>query len=65
MKKVVKFKVGEKVQWSFAGKLGATGTVLRIIRRPTIASGGVRSIVEVRWSTGVVGRVEDRKLVKL
>lgn len=58
-------KPGDRVQWSFWGQTGDTGTVLRVwpkapgVRHP----GGVRAMVEVRWDrNGYVGRVEDRKL---
>lgn len=57
-------RIGDRVQWSFFGKTGDTGTVLRVFPRPKRPQpGGVRAMVEVRWdANGYVGRVEDRKL---
>jgi hypothetical protein len=56
-------KVGDKVRWEFLGRIGDTGTVLRVTPRKH-AGGGVLASVRVRWdSSGYVGLVDDRVLV--
>ncbi len=62
-------KPGDKVQWSFLGKTGGTGTVVSV--RPTKhGSGGTLAHLKVEWDKEWMGKkpistVEDRKLKKL
>lgn len=57
----VRIQVGDRVRWSYLGKQGDTGVVLRVT--PKQLSGGSAAIVRVRWdSNGHVGSVEDRVL---
>lgn len=59
-----KLKAGDRVRWEYLGKVGDTGTVVKVT--PKRLSGGSKAIVRVRWDTsGFEGSVEDRVLRRL
>jgi hypothetical protein len=62
--KVRKLKIGDRVQWSYLGKQGDTGTVVKVVSKRL--SGGSKYIVRVCWDRNqFCGAVEDRVLKKI
>ena len=56
--------VGDRVRWSYLGKEGGCGVVLKVTPkgRGSSGSGGSWFYVRVRWDTGAEGSHEDRVL---
>lgn len=55
-------KIGDKVQYDFMGKVGDTGTVIKVTPK-RLHTGGSTAHIRVRWdSNGHEGTVEERSL---
>lgn len=55
---------GDRVQYKAFGKVGDTGTVVRVMPVKAVRTGGVRARVRVRWdATKCESVVDDQVLV--